>query len=72
MLRNQGTIFERTESKMEKYNAGNNLIDLESLVAFGPANEQKISKIDNQTNTDYLYVNERAVQKRMAASQEDN
>lgn len=56
---------------MEKYNEGNDLIDLESLVAFGPANEAKISKIDNQTNTDYLYVNERAVQRRMAEDQED-
>ena len=55
---------------MEKYNEGNNLIDLESLVAFGPANEAKISKIDNTTNTDYLYVNERAVQKRMAEQQD--
>ena len=70
MLRNQGTIFERTESKMEKYNAGNDLIDLESLVAFGPANEVKVAKIDNTTNTDYLYVNERAVQKRMAEDQD--
>lgn len=57
---------------MEKYNAGNNLIDLASLAEFGPANEAKISKIDNTTNTDYLYVNERAVQKRMAEDQEDN
>ncbi|WP_191991125.1 hypothetical protein [Limosilactobacillus reuteri] len=56
---------------MEKYNEGNNLIDLESLVAFGPASEQKVAKIDNQTNTDYLYVNERSVQKRMAEEQED-
>lgn len=70
MLRNQGTIFERTESKMEKYNAGNDLIDLISQAAFGPATEAKVAKIDNQTNTDYLYVNERAVQKRMAEDQD--
>lgn len=65
-------IFERTESKMEKYSEGNNLIDLISQAEFGPANEQKVAKIDNTTNTDYLYVNERAVQKRMAEDQEDN
>lgn len=57
---------------MEKYFEGNNLIDLESLVAFGPANEVKVSKIDNTTNTDYLYVNERAVQRRMAEDQEED
>lgn len=57
---------------MEKYFEGNDLIDLESLVAFGPANEAKVAKIDNTTNTDYLYVNERAVQRRMAEEQEDN
>ena len=57
---------------MEKYNEGNNLIDLESLVAFGPANEAKVAKIDNTTNTDYLYVNERAVQRRMAEEQEED
>lgn len=51
---------------MEKYNEGNNLINFESLVSFGPANEAKVAKIDNTTNTDYLYVNERAVQRRMA------
>lgn len=56
---------------MEKYNEGNNLIDLASLAAFGPANEQKVEKIDNTTNTDYLYVNERAVQRRMAEDQEE-
>ena len=56
---------------MEKYNEGNNLIDLISQAAFGPSNEQKVAKIDNQTNTDYLYVNERAVQKRMAEDQEE-
>ena len=56
---------------MEKYNAGNNLIDLISVAAFGPANEAKVAKIDNTTNTDYLYVNERAVQKRMAEQQEE-
>lgn len=57
---------------MEKYFEGNDLIDLMSQVEFGPANEQKIAKIDNTTNTDYLYVNERAVQRRMAEDQEDN
>lgn len=57
---------------MEKYFEGNNLIDLASLAAFGPANEQKIAKIDNTTNTDYLYVNERAVQRRMAEEQEED
>lgn len=57
---------------MEKYFEGNNLIDLMSVAAFGPANEAKISKIDNTTNTDYLYVNERAVQKRMAENQEED
>ncbi|NME21784.1 hypothetical protein HF865_03540 [Lactobacillus reuteri] len=57
---------------MEKYNEGNNLIDLMSVAAFGPATEAKVAKIDNTTNTDYLYVNERAVQKRMAEDQEDN
>lgn len=57
---------------MEKYNAGNDLIDLMSVAAFGPATEAKVAKIDNQTNTDYLYVNERAVQRRMAEDQEDN
>lgn len=57
---------------MEKYNEGNNLIDLMSQAEFGPANEQKVAKIDNPTNTDYLYVNERAVQRRMAEDQEDN
>lgn len=57
---------------MEKYFEGNNLIDLMSVAAFGPANEQKVAKIDNTTNTDYLYVNERAVQRRMAEEQEDN
>lgn len=57
---------------MEKYNEGNNLIDLASFAEFGPANEQKIAKIDNQTNTDYLYVNERAVQRRMAEDQEED
>lgn len=56
---------------MEKYFEGNDLIDLMSVVAFGPASEAKISKIDNTTNTDYLYVNERAVQRRMAEDQED-
>lgn len=56
---------------MQKYFEGNNLIDLMSQVEFGPANEQKVAKIDNTTNTDYLYVNERAVQKRMAEDQED-
>ena len=57
---------------MEKYNEGNNLIDLASLAEFGPANEQKVTKIDNTTNTDYLYVNERAVQKRMAEDQNED
>lgn len=57
---------------MEKYNEGNNLIDLASLAEFGPASEQKVAKIDNTTNTDYLYVNERAVQRRMGEDQEDN
>ena len=57
---------------MQKYNEGNNLIDLISQAAFGPANEQKVVKIDNTTNTDYLYVNERAVQKRMAEDQEED
>ena len=57
---------------MQKYNEGNDLIDLESLVAFGPSSEQKVSKIDNTTNTDYLYVNERAVQRRMAEDQEED
>ena len=57
---------------MFKYNEGNDLIDLASLAAFGPANEQKIAKIDNTTNTDYLYVNERAVQRRMAEDQEED
>lgn len=57
---------------MFKYNEGNYLIDLISQAAFGPANEAKVAKIDNQTNTDYLYVNERAVQRRMAEEQEDN
>ena len=56
---------------MEKYNEGNDLIDLISQAAFGPANEAKVAKIDNTTNTDYLYVNERAVQRRMAEEQED-
>lgn len=55
---------------MEKYFEGNNLIDLESLVAFGPATEEKVAKIDDTTNTDYLYVNERAVQRRMAEDQD--
>lgn len=55
---------------MQKYNEGNNLIDLISQAAFGPANEQKVAKIDNTTNTDYLYVNERAVQRRMAEDQD--
>lgn len=54
---------------MEKFNEGNNLIDLMSQVEFGPANEQKVAKIDNTTNTDYLYVNERAVQRRMGEDQ---
>lgn len=57
---------------MEKYNEGNNLIDLASLVVFGPATEAKVAKIDNTTNTDYLYVNERAVQRRMAEDQEED
>lgn len=57
---------------MEKYFEGDNLIDLMSVAAFGPANEAKISKIDNTTNTDYLYVNERAVQRRMAEDQEED
>lgn len=56
---------------MEKYNEGNNLIDLASLVVFGPATEAKVAKIDSTTNTDYLYVNERAVQRRMAEQQEE-
>lgn len=55
---------------MQKYNEGNDLIDLASLAEFGPANEQKVEKIDNTTNTDYLYVNERAVQRRMAEDQD--
>lgn len=55
---------------MQKYNEGNNLIDLMSQAEFGPANEVKVAKIDNTTNTDYLYVNERAVQKRMAEDQD--
>ncbi|MFR0541815.1 hypothetical protein ACLUXR_00460 [Limosilactobacillus reuteri subsp. suis] len=55
---------------MEKYFEGNNLIDLASVAAFGPANEVKVSKIDKQTNIDYLYVNERAVQRRMAEEQD--
>lgn len=55
---------------MQKYNEGNDLIDLESLAAFGPATDQKVAKIDNTTNTDYLYVNERAVQKRMGEDQD--
>lgn len=56
---------------MEKYFEGNNLIDLASLAAFGPATEAKVATIDDTTNTDYLYVNERAVQRRMAEDQED-
>ena len=56
---------------MEKYFEGNNLIDLISQAEFGPANEQKVTKIDNTTNTDYLYVNERAVQRRMGEQEED-
>ena len=56
---------------MFKYNEGNNLIDLISQAEFGPANEQKVAKIDKQTNTDYLYVNERAVQRRMAEEEEE-
>ena len=55
---------------MEKYFEGNDLIDLASLAEFGPATEAKVAKIDNTTNTDYLYVNERAVQKRMAEDQD--
>lgn len=55
---------------MEKYFEGNNLIDLMSQAEFGPATEAKVAKIDNTTNTDYLYVNERAVQKRMAEDQD--
>lgn len=55
---------------MQKYNEGNDLINLISLAEFGPANDQKVAKIDNTTNTDYLYVNERAVQKRMAEDQD--
>lgn len=55
---------------MEKYFEGDNLIDLMSQAEFGPATEAKVAKIDNQTNTDYLYVNERAVQKRMAEDQD--
>ncbi|MBB1122769.1 hypothetical protein [Limosilactobacillus albertensis] len=57
---------------MFKYNEGNDLIDLMSVADFGPVNEAKVAKIDNTTNTDYLYVNERAVQRRMAEDQEDN
>lgn len=57
---------------MEKFNEGNNLIDLMSQVEFGPATDQKVAKIDNTTNTDYLYVNERAVQRRMAEDQEED
>lgn len=57
---------------MEKYNAGNNLIDLASLTEFGPATEAKVATIDNTTNTDYLYVNERAVQRRMAEDQNED
>lgn len=57
---------------MEKYNEGNNLIDLISQAEFGPANEAKVAKIDNTTNTDYLYVNERAVQRRMAEDQNED
>lgn len=57
---------------MEKYFEGNNLIDLMSQVEFGPATEAKVAKIDNTTNTDYLYVNERAVQRRMAEDQEED
>lgn len=55
---------------MEKYFEGDNLIDLMSQAEFGPATEAKVAKIDNQTNTDYLYVNERAVQRRMAEQQD--
>lgn len=55
---------------MEKYNEGNDLINLASLAAFGPATEAKVAKIDDTTNTDYLYVNERAVQRRMAEDQD--
>ena len=57
---------------MFKYFEGNNLIDLMSVAAFGPATEAKVEKIDNTTNTDYLYVNERAVQKRMGEDQEED
>lgn len=57
---------------MEKYFEGNNLIDLMSQAEFGPATEAKVAKIDNTTNTDYLYVNERAVQRRMAEEQEED
>ena len=57
---------------MEKYNEGNDLIDLMSQVEFGPATEAKVAKIDNTTNTDYLYVNERAAQKRMVEDQEED
>lgn len=57
---------------MEKYNEGNDLIDLMSQVEFGPATEAKVAKIDNTTNTDYLYVNERAAQKRMGEDQEED
>lgn len=57
---------------MEKYFEGNNLIDLASLAEFGPANEQKVATIDNTTNTDYLYVNERAAQRRMAEDQNED
>lgn len=57
---------------MEKYFEGNDLIDLASVAAFGPASEQKVATIDNQTNTDYLYVNERAVQRRMAEDQNED
>ena len=53
---------------MEKYFEGNNLIDLMSVAAFGPATEAKISKIDNQTNTDYLYVNEQPTKASAATS----
>ena len=56
---------------MEKYFEGNDLIDLMSQAEFGPATEAKVAKIDNTTNTDYLYVNERTVQRRMAEDQED-
>lgn len=57
---------------MQKYNEGNDLIDLMSVADFGPATEAKVAKIDNTTNTDYLYVNERAVQRRMAEDQEED